>query len=89
MKAISMESPNNERDRILPGHLLLPNETSSTRIGLCLIELMAKRTSGESQTSWAVAKITGCSPQTDSKAPLLKITPTQLTEPGDVELVPT
>ena len=31
-----------------------------------------------------VAKSIGCSSQTDGKAPLLKITPTQLTEHGEV-----
>ena len=31
----------------------------------------------------------GCSLKTDSRAPLLKTTPTQLTEHGEVKLVPT
>ena len=37
-----MKSPNNEGDRVPTGHLLSPNEASSTRIGLYLIELLAK-----------------------------------------------
>ena len=40
------------------------------------------------QQNQAVAKTKGCS-QSPDKAPLLKITPTQLTEHGEVELVPT
>lgn len=36
-----------------------------------------------------IAKTIGRSPQTDSKIPFLKITPTQLTEHGDIKLVPT
>jgi hypothetical protein len=34
-------------------------------------------------------KLIGCSSQTDSKAPLLKTIPTQLTEHREVRLVPT
>ena len=41
------------------------------------------------QTPQAIAKAIGCSPQTDGKALLLKTTPVQLTEPGEVNLVPT
>jgi hypothetical protein len=39
------------------------------------------------QTTQSIAKATGCSPQTDCKALLLKTT--QLTEHGEVELVAT
>ena len=37
------------------------------------------------QTPLPVIKPTDCSPQTDSKGPFLKTTPTQLTEHGEVE----
>lgn len=36
----------------------------------------------------AVGKTIGCSPQTDSKPPLLSTTPVQLTELGEVKLKP-
>lgn len=37
----------------------------------------------------AIAKVTGGSPQTDGQVPFLKTTLVQLTERGEVELVPT
>ena len=73
-----MKSPNNGRDRDTTEHLLSPNEASST--GLDLIESLSPNNSGRCQD---------CSPQTDSKSPLLKTVSTQLTEHGEVELVPT
>lgn len=39
---------------------------------------------GNPQTAKGVAKPIGCFPQTDSKAPLLKIIPTYLTEQGEM-----
>lgn len=38
------------------------------------------------QTTQAIAEALGCSPHTDSQAPFLEKTPTQLTERGEVEL---
>ena len=43
-----MNSPNNEEDRVLTNHLFLPNEASSTRIGLPSIELLGKEVSWKS-----------------------------------------
>lgn len=40
---------------------------------------------GNSQTTQAVDKI-GCSPQTESRAPLLKTAPTHIIEDGEVEV---
>ena len=37
-----MELPNNGGDRAPTGHLLSPNEASSPKIGLHIIELLAK-----------------------------------------------
>lgn len=48
-----MESPNGG-DTTPNGHLLSPNEASSTRIGLHLIELLANR---NPKTTQAFAKI--------------------------------
>lgn len=42
-----MKSPNNRGSRAPPGHLLSPDEASSTRTGLHLIELVAKGTPWE------------------------------------------
>ena len=57
------------------GSSLSPNETSCTRTELHLIEFLAK------QISWELPKQPKqCSPQTDSKTPLLKKTSTQLIE---------
>ena len=78
-----MTLPNNGEDRVPPGHFLSPNGVSSTGTGLYLIESLVKGVHWESPTTQTVAKSIGCSSQTDSKAPLLKITPTQLTEHGE------
>lgn len=71
-----MESPNNGETMPQTRHLLPSNETSSVRSGLHLIELLAKGDHGNSKTAVAVAKTTGCSPQSDRKANLLKKTST-------------
>lgn len=47
-------------------------ETSVTRNGLYLIELLAEGEIWKPQTTQAIAKFIGCSPQTDGKAILLK-----------------
>lgn len=43
MKVIKIKLPNNERDRLQTRHRLSPNEASSTRTGLHLIELLGQR----------------------------------------------
>ena len=57
-------------------------------IGYIQLSCWPKGSHGNSQTTQAVVRTIGCSSQTDGKAPVLKITPTQLTEHGEVELVP-
>lgn len=42
----------------------------------------------EPKTAQATAQTVGCSPHTDSKAPRLNTAPTQLTEHGEVKLLP-
>lgn len=71
------------------GHFLSPNESSSTGTGLHSIELLAKVVPWKPPTTQAVAEMIDYSSQTDSKAQVLKETPTQLTEPREVEQVPT
>lgn len=48
MQIISMKSPNNGGDGTLNGHRSSPNEASSTRIGLHLIEWLLKGVPWES-----------------------------------------
>lgn len=76
-------------ETLLSSHLLSTNEASSNKTGLHLIELLAEGVPLGPQTTQAVAKSMDCSPQTDSKAPLPKTSPTQLIEHRQVKLVPT
>ena len=69
-------------------HFLSSNEASSTRIGLHLIELLAKGVPLNPQMTQAVAKTIVYTPQIDRKPPLLKTIPTQLIG-CEVKLVPT
>ena len=64
-----MKSPNNGGDRTPVGHLLSPNEASSTGTGFHLIELLVPGVYGSPQTTQAVDKLIGCSPQTDDNVP--------------------
>ena len=85
-----MKSPNSGgRQSPNSCHLLSPNEASNTRIWLHLIELLAKGAQQEHSNKPAFCKTISCSPQTDHKALLLKATPTQLIEHGELDLVPT
>lgn len=83
-----MESPNNRGGKAPIRHLLLPTQISHSRSESHLIELLAKGLHKKPQTSLSIAKATGCSPQTNGKALLLKTMPTYLIEYGEVELVP-
>ena len=82
LKYIPYEADLNEManwgDRAPGGYLLSPHEAFSTGNGLYFIELLAKGVPCQPQTTKAVAKAIGCSPQTDIKPSLLKTTPTQL-----------
>lgn len=53
------------------------------------MKLLAKEPHRNPQTTWDIAKATGRSPQTDSKALMLKATATQLIEYEKIPLVPT
>lgn len=67
------------------GHLLSPNEASTTGIGLHPIELLTRVVLWKSSNSPDCWKIIGFSPQADSRVSLLKTTPTQLIEHGEVK----
>lgn len=87
MKVSLMKSPNRVRTPI--GHLFSPNKASSFRTGLHLTELLAKKVLWNSPNNPGYCQDTGCTPQIDSKPPMLTRTPTQLTEKGKIELLPT
>lgn len=79
-----MESPNNRgwRDKVLPRHLLLPNEAS---IASTDTHLLDKGRHGDLQIIQTMT--TDCSSQTEGKALLLKAVPTHLIEHREVEMV--
>ena len=58
----------NERYRVPTGHLLSPNEASSTRNGLHLIKFITKGYHGNPQITQAIAQVIKSFPQTDGKA---------------------
>lgn len=58
-----MESPNNGGDIVPARHLSPLNKSFSARNGLYLIKLLAKEPHGDSQTTQAIAKTIGCTPQ--------------------------
>lgn len=64
--------------------LLSPNKASSVGTVFHPNWLLAKRATWKSPTTQSVAKNINCSPHTDRMAQLLKTTPTQLIEPGEV-----
>lgn len=75
-----MKLPSNWGGRAPHGHLLSSNETANTVTGVYLIELFLNTP--------CFANIIVYFPQTESKAPLLRTTPTQPIEHGGVELGP-
>ena len=81
-----MKSLNNGGDRAPTVFFLSPQ--IQYLVGLYLIELLAKGFSWNSQTMQSKVKTIGYSQQSDSKSPLLKVTPTQIIEHGEIEMVP-
>lgn len=75
-----MNSPNNEGDIVPPGQILSLNEASSSWIRLHSIEFLAKGIPWKTQTTQGCCQDSRSSPQTNSKASLLKTIPTQLIE---------
>lgn len=72
---------------LVTGHLSSQNEVSTLESRLHLIELLTEAFSWESTNNPDYFQ--DCSLQPDGNVLLLKKTPTQLTEHGDIELWPT
>ena len=81
-----MKVTNNRGHGVPIKQLLSPNVASSTRIGLHLIELLAKEISWEIQNNRGCCQY--CSLKSDNMALFLKTASIQLIEHGEVELVP-
>ena len=71
-----MKSPHNRGDGAPADHLLSINKVSSTGTGHIQLSCWPKGSHGNLQTTRAIATKVGCSPEMDSKAPLLRTTPT-------------
>lgn len=71
-----MESSNNAEDNASVRYLIPPRETSRARNGVYLVESLAKGAPGNFQISQAITKDISCSPQTDGKTLLLRVTHT-------------
>lgn len=85
-----MGLPNNGGLESLKPTSLAKYDASNSRNGLYPIVLLVKGIPQKLPNNLAAAKTaSGCSSQTDAKAPLLKTTSTQLREHGEVKLVPT
>lgn len=82
-----MKSPSNRADRAPPGHLLSLNEAASKDWVMSDLIVSQRSPMEIPPKTQAVSKTAGCSSQTDFATPLLKTTPTQFTEHGEVRLV--
>ena len=60
MKIIKTKPLDNGGGRAPNGHLLSPNKTSTTVIGLHLIELLAKESHGNPQTARLLPRLWAC-----------------------------
>jgi hypothetical protein len=69
-----MKQANNRGCRAPRGHLMSPDEAYSIKNVSNFTELLAKGAPFASSKTYSVAKATGCSLQTDTKALLLKRT---------------
>ena len=88
MKVILMMFLNNKRDGVPSSHLLSSNEDFSTETRLHLIELLTKKCHGNKPKPHCCEDSRlGGSPQTYSKVPQLKTTPSQLFELGEVKFM--
>lgn len=85
MNLIQMKLLNNGVDRAPAEQLSSLNEISSAGNRLYLLSCWSKRPHRKPQTTQVVDMSIGCSSQTDSKGPLLKI---ELTEHGEFEPLP-
>lgn len=86
LKVILMRTSSNGEYKASTGHLLQPGEASSGGTGLHSIELLAN---GNSRTAQPVLKTKFCSLQTEHMNTSLRTTHTEITEHGEVKLMPT
>lgn len=84
MKTILIKSPNTERNGVPMGHLLSPNEASTTRTGLYPTELWAKGVPNSSIACQDNNLFTA-----NRQGPLAEHKLTELIEHGEVEMVST
>ena len=82
-----MKLLNHGGSRALTSHFLSPMKFPVPGMDYIELSCWPKGSHGNPHPQ-AVAKIIGCSPQTDDKALLLNTTPIQLTEHREVQLVP-
>ena len=87
MTEIYMESQNNKGDKSPTRHLCHQLDIFA-RHGLHLVEYWQRGHHEVHAKLQAIAKVTGCSPQTDGEALLLKRTVAYLAEHEEVILVP-
>jgi hypothetical protein len=87
--AVQMKLSYNGIGKTPTGHFLSPNKASSTRIELCLRELLAKGDTQKSPKNVSIAKIIGCFSLTESKVPLLKRITHKVNGHREFKLVPT
>lgn len=66
MKVVPVRAPSSGWNWVWIGYFLQPGQVSSGRTGLYLIDLLAKKSHGNPQTTQAETKINGPSPQTNS-----------------------
>lgn len=88
MKVILIGCSNNGGDRIPAGHFLLPNESSSTKMALHSMQLLAKVVPQKFPSNPSCCKDNMLLSANFHHFPIAKTTPTQHTELVEVELVP-
>ena len=84
-----MRTSRNGYNIVSTGHLIFPCKSSIGGSVLDSIEMLAKRITLKFPHNSADAKTNGYALQSDSSAPLLRISSIQLIKHGEVKLVPT
>ena len=83
-----MKSPNNEGDGTPTCYLMSTNEYFGTGMAFIQFSCLLKGFHENPQIIQDIVITIGCSPQMNSKFPLLKTNPTQFIEHAEVKLVP-
>lgn len=89
MKAIQKGNPENQKYGALKSHLSSLDKISNGKIWLHLDELLSWGSHHNRQTCQAVAKIHGCSLQSDREGTIPRTKAHILTDAGDINLLPT